>query len=64
MFSNDLQYAVLCCARLCCTLWCHCAHCCTVLYRTVQCNADLEVLLELSLVLTGQLLMLLLELAD
>lgn len=54
MFPSDLYYAMLRCALLCCA----------VLHSTVQCNADLEVFLELSLVLTGQLFMLLLELAD
>ncbi len=52
LFSIDLSHVF--CALLCCAQG----------GRAVQCNADLEVLLELSLVLTGQLLMLLLELAD
>lgn len=50
MFSPALWHAVLCSA---------------ILFTVVlYCNTDLEVLLELSLVLTGQLLVLLLELTD
>ena len=65
-YSSALCHAVLCSAVLYTAVLC-----CAIVYaaetsskQTVQCEADLEVLLELCLVLTGQLLMLLLELAD
>lgn len=55
-FSSDLLYVMLFCVVLCCVVLC-CAG------SPYNCS-NLEVLLELSLVLTGQLFMLLLELAD
>lgn len=55
-FSSDLLYVMLFCVVLCCVVLC-----CAV--SPYNCS-NLEVLLELSLVLTGQLFMLLLELAD
>lgn len=55
-FSSDLLYVMLFCVVLYCVVLC-----CAV--SPYNCS-NLEVLLELSLVLTGQLFMLLLELAD
>lgn len=60
-FSSDLLYVMLFCVVLCCVVLCCAVLCCAV--SPYNCS-NLEVLLELSLVLTGQLFMLLLELAD